>query len=151
MKSKLKAIVLSSLFAVSTLCASVGMAIAIPAQARGGGDSSQSQAYFVRSERDMMGAWYAGDKDGDGQNVENRYRGKEGAILMYQYSMPDGHTYSTAEELNNFNDNSEWTKDGGAVNPDGSKIHYVELPDWINNVEGNITDLDSGSHSYWNR
>ena len=156
MKSKLKAIVLSSLFAVSTLCASVGMAIAIPAQARGGGDSAQSQAYFVRSERDMMGAWYAGDKDGDGQNVENRYRGKEGAILMYQYSMPDGHTYSTAEELNNFNDNSEWTKDGGAVNPDGSKIHYVELPDWVNNVEGNIADLDTstfqgGSHWYWNR
>lgn len=152
---KFKSILLSMLIGVSMVCTGTGAAlISIPAQAEGFGDSAQSQAYYVRTDDIMRGAWYSGEADEDGTNVNARYYGKEGAILMYHLSVPDGNTYSAAADLNNFNDNSEWVKGTGTVNPNGSKVHYVELPEWVESVEGNITELigwNSGEHWYWNR
>ena len=112
-------------------------------------NSSQTQAYFIRDDFQTMGAWYAGN--GDGQNPDNRYYGKSGAILMYHLSAPDGKTYTSSEDVNNFKDNSDWTSQDGTINPEGSKVHYVELPDWINSVTGNIGDSGADiPHDYWN-
>ena len=154
MRVKTKKIsIMLSLFAF--ICSLSGALLVgfLPAKAQAQAASNTTQAYYMHSDYGTMGAWYAGEGDGqkNADGTSTRYYGKAGAILMYQYSMPDGCTYKMPNEVNNFNDNSEWDAETGTKNPKGSKVHYVELPSWVNSVTGNIGSSNADiKHDYWN-
>lgn len=94
---------------------------------------SSSAAYLLHMDYGTRGMWYIGEK---GTIPENRIYGKSGVVWIYEKCFEDGQPITDVATLNDFSEESA--------------ANYVEYPEWVTSVTGDIQSWDDKPHGYWN-
>ncbi len=124
---------LSLIFAF--ILAIVGSFMAFTAKINIKAEESSGGAYFLHEDRSTKGTWYNGEK-GTKEFASLRNYGKDGVVLMYHKAYLDGKMFKDVSDLNDFTEDS--------------RPHYVEYPDWVESISGDIKSHNDQPHGYWN-
>lgn len=122
-------LLLSVLFALAFSSAACLLTVR-PAAAAGA-----SEAYFLYSDGTTRGNWYVGEKSTKDMR-DNRIYGKAGAMITYHKITGDGQPVKDVAMINDFTEESA--------------VNYVEYPDWVESITGDIQSTNDTPHGYWN-
>ncbi|MDR0425762.1 MAG: InlB B-repeat-containing protein [Clostridiales bacterium] len=118
------------LFAAALIAGALVAALGIKTYA-----AAPDDAYYLFDDAVTRGRWYEGENSVRA-NRENRLYGKEGLVIPYHKITGDGQPVKDASEINDFTPES--------------RVNYVEHPDWVSSVSGDIVSAGDNPHGYWN-
>lgn len=105
-------------------------------------ESGSSGAYYLTEDRTTRGLWYNGENGSlDNPDADRNY-GRDGTVLFYHWLRENGQPVKDISILNDFSEDTNYYYNL-------EKANYVEYPDYVTNITGDIQSVNDTPHGYW--
>lgn len=105
-------------------------------------ESGGSGAYYLTEDRNTRGLWYNGENGSlDNPDADRNY-GRDGVVLIYHWLRENGQPVTDVAKLNDFSEDTNYYYNF-------EKANYVEYPDYVTNITGDIQSYNDTPHGYW--
>ena len=132
---KIGIVALSSLMALSMGFGLMAMNQSGVAKADGVGE-----AHFLYRDKETRGSWYPGTATSE-ETAKNRVYGTEGYFIPYMELVHDNIRQSPGQPVTDLELINDYTEE--------SKVHTIDLPSWVDKIDGDIKSTRDNPHAYW--
>lgn len=98
------------------------------------------EAHFLYRDKETRGSWYPGTATSE-ETAKDRVYGTDGYFIPYMELVHDNIRQSPGQPVTDLELINNYTEE--------SKVHTIDLPSWVDKIDGDIKSTRDNPHAYW--